>query len=146
MGTCLRIRLDNIWWKQQNAALTFKPALKPTEIIVDPNQIFSDYRATPVKLQNICIIDFSKPTCHYIEKMACQDAYNYIEQFGLGINVYRLEEDLLDFYKNDYRKFINQYQAMKDLLKSIAQASNCYYIRTDILEERNRNEILDLLS
>jgi hypothetical protein len=145
MSTCLRIRPKNIWWKKEINA-NFKPNLNPGEVIADPNQMFLNHDTKPVKLKNILIIDFLKPKYHYVKKICPQDAYNYIEQFGLGINVYRLEEDLLDYYKGNYKEFVTKYQNMKYLLKIIIQDSNCYYIRSDILDDYNRNQIFKLLS
>lgn len=123
-----------------------KPALISGEIIVDPYDIFEISAEEPVIIRNLCIIDFREPGCHIVKQLAKQDAYNYAEQFSLAINVYRLEEDLLDLYKNDLWKFSNVYDDMKIQLRELVERSRCYYISSDTLEKRYRDEIFDLLS
>jgi len=60
--------------------------------------------------------------------------------------VYRLEEDLLDFYKNQIDLFSKSYTKMKKKLKDLIEQCNCYYISSDILNSKYREEIVSLLS
>ncbi len=124
-----------------------KPALETGEVIIDPYDVFDNYNTyDSVEIKNLCIIDFHHSGHHVIKEVVEQDIYNYAEQFSLAINVYRLEEDLLDLYKGDYREFSEVYEKMKIQLKNLIHQSNCYYISSDMFKETYRNEVLDLLS
>ena len=123
-----------------------KPALKNGEIIIDPHDSFVNFVADPIRIKNVCIIDFAGSAHHSIKELSRQDIYNYAEQFSLGVNVYRLEEDLLDFYGGDCLRFSQAYGEMKAKLWQLIDQSYRYHIRSDILKEQNRNEIIDLLT
>lgn len=145
VASSIRIR-PGYWFNDLIETVEKKPALKSEEIIIDPYDIFDNYSLNSVDVRNLCIIDFQQPGSHIIKEISEQDAYNYAEQFSLAINVYRLEEDLLDQYKGDYQKFSQTYIKMKTQLKALIQQCRCYYIGSDMLVEKNRDEIFDLLS
>ncbi len=145
VASSIRIR-SGPWFFDLIDKVEQNPALKAGEIIIDPYDVFDIHIYDSVEIKNLCIIDFQQPGRHVIKKLSEQDAYNYAEQFSLAINVYRLEEDLLDLYKDDYKQFTQVYNKMKSRLKQIVQQSNCYYISSDMLDPTYRNEIFDLLS
>lgn len=147
IASSIRIRPGH-WFSDLTAKVEKTPALKSGEIIIDPYNVFDNCvkDQEPVEVKNLCIIDFQKPGCHIIKELSKQDAYNYAEQFSLAINVYRLEEDLLDLYKNDPWKFSQAYNKMKIQLREIIERSRCYYISSDVLEKTYRDEIFALLS
>ncbi len=78
--------------------------------------------------------------------MSQQEAYDYAEQFSLAINVYRLEEDLLDLYHGNYRQFSQVYRQMKIQLRRLIQQSRCYYISSNMLNTEYRDDLLALLA
>lgn len=145
VASSLRIR-PGPWYSDILKTANKKPALKPGEIIIDPDDVFEMNTKHSVEVKNVCIIGFQQPGFHSIEKISQHDAYNYAEQFSLAINVYRLEEDLLDLYKGDYQEFSQAYNRMKDQLRDLIFQSSCYSIGSDILIKENRDEIFDLLS
>lgn len=145
VASSIRIR-PGPWFSNLIDIVEQKPALKAGEYIIDPYDVFDIHTYDSVEIKNLCVIDFQQPGRHIIKKLSEQDAYNYAEQFSLAINVYRLEEDLLDLYKGDYRQFSQVYHKMKSQLGQLIQRSNCYYISSDLLEQTYRDEIFDLLS
>lgn len=145
VASSIRIR-PGYWFSDLIKKVEKKPALKSGEIIIDPYDVFEINTFDYVKIKNLCIIDFHQPGNHIIKEISYQDAYSYAEQFSLAINVYRLEEDLLDLYKGNYHKFSKAYSKMKTLLWDLVVQSRCYYIRSDILIQANRDKIFELLS
>lgn len=121
------------------------PGIKRGEIIVDPYDVFKPEIKQQIKVKNICILNFKGSRMHGIVKIPHKTAYNYAEQFSLGINVYRLEEDLLDLYKNDISLFSEKYALMKTQLTDLVRECNCYYISSDVLDPKYRKEIMSLL-
>lgn len=120
--------------------------IKRGEIIVDPYSVFRTNTQQHCSVKNICVLNFNGSKFHKIEKVSQRVVYDYAEQFSLGINVYRLEEDLLDFYKNDIDMFSKNYSLMKKRLFYLIKQCNCYFISSDVLNAKYRNEIFSLLS
>ncbi len=145
VASSLRIR-PGFWYSNLIEKIEKKRALNPGEIIIDPYDVFDIYAYELTKVKNICIIDFQRPGRNIIKEVSKEDAYNYAEQFSLSINVYRLEEDILDLYKNDYQEFSQAYNEMKIQLKDLIRQSRCYYIGSDIFVPAYRDKIFDLLS
>ncbi len=145
VASAMRIRPE-LWCVNLFTKNKAYPGIVPGEIIVDPYSAFKvNMNTTPI-VKNICVLNFEKPNFHKIEKISHQKTYDYAEQFSLGINVYRLEEDLLDFHKNNIHLFSKKYNAMKKKLFELVQQSSCYYISSDVLNPKYRDEIFSLLT
>ncbi|MGB9706706.1 MAG: hypothetical protein ACPLXP_01335 [Microgenomates group bacterium] len=145
VASSMRIRLA-AWCEELFSKDQITPGIKSGEIIIDPYSVFKVNTRKATEVKNICILDFKGPSIHKITKIPHKIAYDYAEQFSLGINVYRLEEDLLDFYKNQINLFSESYSEMKQKLKSLVEHCNCYYISSDVLNPKYREEITLLLS
>lgn len=140
----LRIRPEP-WCKDIFDKENVYPGIIPGEIIVDPISMFKTQEKKRALIKNVCIIDYQGKNHHEVKKISGKVAYDYAEQFALGINVYRLEEDLLDLYKGDVHIFSRHYGKMKKNLMDLISSSNCYYISTNILDKKNRQEMFSLL-
>lgn len=145
VASAMRIRPEP-WCENLFNKNKVHPGIRLGEIIVDPYNVFRVNTNIKSIVKNICVLNFKEPNFHKIEKISHQEAYNYTEQFSLGINVYRLEEDLLDFHKNNIHLFSKNYNTMKKKLFELVQQSNCYYISSDVLNPRYRDEIFSLLA
>jgi len=145
VASAMRIRPAS-WFSDLAAAHESSPAIKPGEVVIDPYKVFDAYSGDSVEVKNLCVVDFRGAGCHTIARLSEQEAYNYAEQFSLAINVYRLEEDLLDFYSGDYRRFAQAYGDMKAQLSDLVRRSRRYYFSCDMLDQNYQDEILDLLS
>ncbi len=144
VASSLRVRPDKWMLELLNPQNTI-PALRPGEIIVDPADQFALVE-NPPELKNICIVDYREPTLHVIKRLSDAEVYNYAEQFALGLNVYRLEEDLLDHFDGDLWQFSAFYERMKERLGIIVANSDCYYISSNLLEKKNREDVFRLFS
>ena len=122
------------------------PGIRQGEIIVDPFDMFKQDSQPSIQVANICILNFEGSHIHRIKKISHKVALSYAEQFSLGINVYRLEEYLLDLFKDDLNLFSEKYVLMKKRLKNLIENCTCYYMSTDILNKKNRDEVISLLS
>jgi hypothetical protein len=120
-------------------------ALNPNEVMVDPFDVFQSCPAGPVAVRNICLVDFRGPNRHIVTPLSAAETYDFLEQFGLGMNVYRLEEDLLDIFDGDYQLFAVAYRRMKEQLSELAGTCRAYYISTDLMQATHHDEILALL-
>lgn len=146
VASAMRIRPDSWLAGLATDGLGSSPAIRPGEVLIDPDKIFDADSGDSIEVRNLCIVDFRGAGCHTIERLSEREAYDYSEQFSLAINVYRLEEDLLDFYGGDYRRFAHAYGEMKSQLNDLVRRSRRYYISCDMLDQNYQNEILDLLS
>jgi hypothetical protein len=121
------------------------PALDPSEVVVDPLDVFPSRPTGSVPVRNICVVDFRGSDRHTVTPLRTDETYDCLEQFGLGLNVYRLEEDLLDALDGDYQRFAQAYRRMKEQLAELARTCRAYYISTDLMRTDRRDEILAML-
>lgn len=141
----MRIRPD-LWCEKLFTEEQKTPGIKANEFIIDPHSVFSLNSEKPVKIYNICILNFKGSGFHKITKITHKQAYDYAEQFSLGLNVYRLEEDLLDYYQNNLKLFSNSVSTLRKQLKKLIQNCNCYHISSDVLNPKYRDKVIKLLS
>lgn len=144
VASSIRVR-PGYWYEELTSTVKGEPALKPGELIIDPYDAFVVDTSQPPAVRNVCILDFKQPGLHIIQPLSRQEAYDYAEQFSFAINVYRLEEDLLDLFDGNCQKFSQVYSKMKSELRCLIRQSNCYYISSDMLNQTYRKEVLDLL-
>lgn len=145
VASAVRVR-PGPWVSNVIQNISSAPGLVPGEIIIDPNDVFDTNNGNQVNAKNLCIIDYQGQDCHVIEELSEDEAYDCAEQFSLAINVYRLEEDLLDIYQGEYREFSTSYAQAKALLRNLIKRCHCYRIRSDIMVEQYREEVFELLS
>lgn len=145
VASSMRVRPDR-WLSELIPSVKQSPALRSGEIIIDPYDVFQSDKNIRAELKNLCIINFQQPDLHIIKTLSDEEAYSYIEQFSLAMNVYRLEEDLLDYFQNDIGLFSEIYEKMKAQLREIVGRSRCFYISSNLFVKKNRDEIFELLS
>lgn len=145
VASSLRIR-PGPWFADLVGSIKTNQALIPGELIIDPYDVFAVDTIESIDTRNVCILNFEHSGKHEIRSISKEAAYDYAEQFSLAINVYRLEEDLLDLFKGDYRRFSQVYKRMKEELSYLIKKSRCYYITSDMLNPNYRNEVLTLLA
>lgn len=144
VASSIRIR-PGPWYENLTKNVKVSPGLKLGEVNLDPYDAFAINLDEAPIIKNVCILDFKQTGRHVIQPLSEQEAYDYAEQFSLAINVYRLEEDLLDFYDGNIRQFSQAYGLMKTQLRRLIQQSRCYYISSDMLNPMYRNEVLAML-
>lgn len=120
------------------------PALEPAEVVVDPADVFGPLSCEPVQLRHIAVVDYRGPQEHDVRPLPAPMAVSILEQFGLGLNVYRLEEDLLDSLDGDYEAFASRHAAMQSMLQTMVDACRCHHIVTDVTEPSHRAALLQL--
>ncbi|MFJ3946325.1 hypothetical protein [Streptomyces griseoaurantiacus] len=121
-------------------------ALDPSERLVDPYDAFPHHASTAVPLRAVWIADFRAPGEHDVHRLLPAEAVSVAEQFALGLNVYRLEEDLLDLCGSDYRAFAAQYGRMRAQLHAAVTSCPTYRVRSDVQLPAHRDQLLHLLS
>jgi hypothetical protein len=145
VASAMRVRPGE-WFSNLAGAVGTTPSLKSGELNIDPYQVLDVYIGDSVGIRNLCIVDFRGAGCCTIDTISEQAAYDYAEQFVLAINAYRLEEDLLDLYGNDYLRFAQVYGEMKAQLRALIRRCRRYYISCDMFEKTCRDEVFALLS
>lgn len=120
-------------------------ALDPTEVVVDPVAAFGAAAGTTT-LRTMLVVDHRGPGRHEIDELSADAALGVLEQFALGLNVYRLEEDLLDALGGDYRAFVAAYGAMQARLRDLVDRCRCHHLVTDVRLPANQDRLLDLLA
>ncbi len=114
-----------------------KRALDPSEVVVDPAEAFGGLTEERVTLRHLAVVDYKGPRQHQVESLSKVAALSIIEQYGLGLNVYRLEEDLLDAAGGDYLSFAASYAAMQERLRTLVEACRCHLVVTDVRRPEN---------
>lgn len=96
--------------------------------LVDPVTAIACVDYGPVPVDTICVVCYSgRRNCLTVE-LSREDAFAIAQQFALGLNVYRLEEDLLDFCAGSYPTFAQHYQAMLDQLGRLVSGARCFLV------------------
>lgn len=142
-GSNIRIRND-LFYDSIFSGLSIEESLVKNEYMVNPFDIFNCDCSSWFPIKNYIIINYITGS-HHIAKITNDVCLNYAEQFLLGINVYRLEEDVLDYFSSNCEQFADQYSQIKmQLMQSISNC-NCYYADVDINNKEILSEFLELL-
>ena len=142
VASCLRMRPGP--WVDRLPVHT-EAALDPSEVVVDPLDAFPILATGPITVRNLIVVDFRGPSEHLVQQLREDEVLGILEQFSLGLNVYRLEEDLLDGFAGDYRAFSQAYGEMKAQMLDLAGRCRSYYVVTDIQQSANQDRLLELL-
>ncbi|MFE4692126.1 hypothetical protein ACFRH6_18980 [Streptomyces sp. NPDC056749] len=132
------------WLDQVGTAST--SALNPRERLVDPCDAFPRHAGAAVPLRAVWIADFRAPSEYDVQQLTPDEAVSITEQFAFGLNVYRLEEDLLDLCGGDYRTFATQYERMRAQLHAAVTSCPTYRVRANVQLPPHRDQLLHLLS
>ncbi|MDX3025792.1 hypothetical protein [Streptomyces acidiscabies] len=141
-GVASTMRMRPGPWLDQTASTA---ALDPGERLVDPYTAFPHHTGAAVPLRAVWIADFRAPGEHDVHRLPPDEAIGIVDQFALGLNVYRLEEDLLDLYGGDYRAFSTRYGQMRAQLHAAVTNYPTYRVRSDVQHTANRDRLLQLL-
>lgn len=121
------------------------PAIDPSEVVVDPLDAFPVWAMDPVPVRHIVVADYRGSTEHLVKKLSQTEALNIMTQFGLGLNVYRLEEDLLDDLAGDYRAFAQAHKEMHERLRELVGNCDAHAVSTDVLRGTNQGQLFAML-
>ncbi len=119
--------------------------LRSGEILIDP---FEEYPASPnnrVQLESLCIVDYRPGREEGVSRIGQDESLAFLEQFSLGLNVYRLEEEMLEFCDHDLLRYGRAMLGLRGRLKSLVSAVPSYVIRTDIFDERKLGRVYDAI-
>ena len=72
--------------------------------------------------------------------------FNYMQQFSLAINVYGLKEDIIDDCDGNSISFSNIIKNNNDMLYTLAQNCECYYVNIDSFIPENKNKFLNFIN
>ncbi|MBQ0828093.1 hypothetical protein [Streptomyces tagetis] len=120
-------------------------ALDPRERLVDPYEAFPHHTDAAVPLRAVWIADFRTPDEHEVRQLPPEEAVTIAEQFAFGLNVYRLEEDLLDLCGGDYRAFAAHYGRMRAQLHAAVTSCPTYRVHSNVQLTAHRDRLLQLL-
>lgn len=135
--TTMRVRQG-----EANAA-PCRPALRDGEILIDPFE--NSPAPTNVCLTSLCVVDYRPDREEGIRHIDSEDAFAFVEQFSLGLNVYRLEEEMLEFYDHDLVQYGRAMKALRDKLRSLVAALPCYVVRSDIFDREKLAHIYEVI-
>ena len=142
-GSNIRIR-NSLLYGSLFSGLTIKESLITNEYLVNPFDAFNCDCFSWIPIRNYIIVNYDTGDNHLI-RTTNDICSNYAEQFLLGLNVYRLEEDVLDYFSKDCELFSKYYCRMKEhLIKGISE-SNCFYADVDINNTKILSEFMEML-
>ena len=131
-GICSKVRLHSSLINDFNFCIE-ENILDKNEFTINPSKEFlcSFNSWTPIK--NFLIINYEKNGDSLL-KISSNDSFLYSEEFLLGLNVYRLEEDILDYFKKDTLKFIEFLKFNNYQLKLNIDSCENFYFKGNIFE------------
>lgn len=102
------------------------------ETLVPPSACFSSIAAGPVAADVVCLVAHSGTQRLSIQPIGSAQMRDVANQFALGLNVYRLEEDLLDLLGGDYRAFAEVCASFDARLQTWIDNSVCLLVDADV--------------
>ena len=105
--------------------------LNKNEFSINPNEEFLCSFDNWIPIKNFLIINYENKE-NSLLKISSEDSYLYSEEFLLGLNVYRLEEDILDYFKKDTLKFIDFLKFNNSQLKLNLDSCENFYFNGDV--------------
>lgn len=143
IGSKMRVRL-NEYYKSLFDLSEMEKGFEHNELLIDPISVFDSDVNSWIPIHNIVIVNYRYGNKKMIP-ISPELAYAYAQQFLLGINVYRLEEDILNYYHNDVSKFAECYLDMMSMLKQLVNSCNCYLADVDIANKDVCNHFMEML-
>lgn len=145
VASSMRLRADP-WIEALTAEADVQAALAEGEVVLDPADVFEFAEEPSLRVRNICFVEYAGPNVRIVEPLSREAAYLCAEQFALALNVYRLEEDLLDLLDGDHVAFAHAYGDMRAALGSVVAGARCVRVRADVLEPSVRDDLTALLA
>ena len=113
------------------------------ETLVDPASEGAVLTSAP--LEAICVIRHTGQHRCRVRRLPVDELRPIAVQFSLALNVYRLEEDLLDLLGGDYRAFASTYDLMLQRLDQALDKAAGYEVDGDMLDDGVRREVAAIL-
>ena len=142
--TAMRVRPDAVF-TPIIAERGLSPSVKAGEYTADPLRDLGWSAVSEARVHSICLLDYQGSRRRTIREMSGDVLFNYMEQFAHAINVYGLKEDILDALGADVNQFAQEMTRIRTHLRSLVEASRCYYLSCDAADPRNLREIRALL-
>lgn len=143
--TAMRVRPDE-FFSPIILERALSPSVKPGEYTADPFVDLNWQGARSAPLRSVCLLDYRGSASGVIREIGRERLFDYMEQFGLAINVYGLKEDILDALDGDVERFSVEMTRVRTALRTLVEGSRCYYLSCDAADPRNLHKILELLS
>jgi len=115
--------------------------LRDGEALIDPFLCSPSCQEDTVCLASLCVVDYRPDREEGVRHLDSHEALAFVEQFSFGLNVYRFEEEMVEFYDHDLVRYGEAMKTLRDRLQSLVAALPCYVVRTDILESSNLAQI-----
>lgn len=143
IGSKMRVRVNKHCASLQGS-VSMSSGLEKGEMLVDPLISFSSNIDEWIPIKNVVIVNYDKGTKKLVP-INRKIAFSYAQQFFLGINVYRLEEDVLNYYNNNIFLFSEKYASMICLLGDMINECECYFADIDICDKKTLEQFMGLL-
>ena len=117
ISTAMRVRQDE-FFAPIIAAHGLSPSVKSGEYVVDPRSDLGWSAAESAPVRSVCLLDYGDSTRTEIREIERDIVFDYLEHFGLAINVYGLKEDMLDHQGRDVWMFSTQMSRTRAQLRA----------------------------
>lgn len=121
------------------------PALAEEERLVDPFAHYPSTDGEPLSLQRLLIVDHIPRREEGVLQLKPNEAFGFLDQFALGVNVYRLEEELMEHCEGDFGRFGAEASALRGRLQHLTERLPCFLVRTDVRSPDKLRTVLDTL-
>lgn len=140
VASMIRVRPGSGAWPKDAPA-----ALRKGEILVDPYTHYVGATDQPVDVHQLCIVDRRPGRDDGIVRLAPSHAIGFLQRFALGLEVYRLEEDLMELCDHDVVRFSKVAAELDARLRHLAKSVPCHLVRTDMLDPDRRSTVMSAL-
>lgn len=121
------------------------PALSAGERLVDPFEHYPSTDGEPLALQRLLIVDHIPRREEGVRRLEPEHALSFLDQFALGVNVYGLEEEMMEHCGGDFVHFGREASALRSRLQCLTEQLPCFLIRTDARDTRKHGLLLEIL-
>jgi hypothetical protein len=127
------------------APAKYTSTIQHGEVLIDPFESYVAPRENTVRLESLCIVDYRPGRDEGVSRIGPDEALGFLDQFAWGLNVYRLEEEMLEFFDHDLLQYGRAMQTLRSKLQSLVKVVPSYIVRTDVFDERKLGCVYDAI-
>lgn len=115
------------------------------ERLVRPLSVSDAGGPRPSPLGLVCVLSRNPETSERVQRLDPSSAIALLTSFASGLDVYRLEEDLLDDVGGDYERFARASQRIRTHLLDIVERCPVVLVNHDVLRPGGSEALADVL-
>lgn len=123
--SCLRVRNDECFGpliRQRR----LQGHLVRGEYLASPDMLFAGDTPRSAPVRTIVLVNYQADRPERFHRVSSEQAASYLEQFALGLTVYDLRNDLLEYLDRDLDRYTAAYRKMTEAVALLCRKTRCY--------------------